>query len=412
MPTAFHEVLFPLDIALRSAGGPERRTEIVALGSGHEERNTRWAHSRRRYDAGYGATADTTNPLSAKLNNALWIAKTAAEGGTGDLRYKLSKENAGKTLSLLLQNNFSGRAEMGLTGDDDFHFKVSPNGSTWFEGIRIDRNTGKVSFPVSGGPREVLAANRTYYVRTDGSDANTGLANTSGGAFLTIQKAIDTVAALDLAAYSVTIQVGNGTYGGLVAAKSYVGAGPVTIVGDETTPSNVTISSATGTSGTAVLTFDTVLGKYVVKGLKLTSSVSGQHGLYALNGSIVDLQNVDFGALNGGWHMLGAQGGQINTVGNYKISGGAAYHVVALQSGSVSGQSITVTLTGAPAFTSAFARATRSGTMKSAAITYSGAATGPRYFAEPNGVVYTAGGGPNYFPGDSAGSAATGGQYV
>ena len=54
MPNAFHEVLFPLDIALKSVGGPERRTEIVALGSGGEERNARWAHSRRRYDAGYG----------------------------------------------------------------------------------------------------------------------------------------------------------------------------------------------------------------------------------------------------------------------------------------------------------------------------------------------------------------------
>lgn len=52
--TAFHDVLFPLDIALKSAGGPERRTEIVTLGSGREERNARWAHSRRRYDAGYG----------------------------------------------------------------------------------------------------------------------------------------------------------------------------------------------------------------------------------------------------------------------------------------------------------------------------------------------------------------------
>ena len=52
--TAFHDVLFPLDIALRSAGGPERRTEIVTAGSGREERNARWAHSRRRYDAGYG----------------------------------------------------------------------------------------------------------------------------------------------------------------------------------------------------------------------------------------------------------------------------------------------------------------------------------------------------------------------
>ena len=51
---AFHEILFPLDIALKSAGGPERKTEIVALGSGREERNARWAHSCRRYDAGYG----------------------------------------------------------------------------------------------------------------------------------------------------------------------------------------------------------------------------------------------------------------------------------------------------------------------------------------------------------------------
>jgi uncharacterized protein (TIGR02217 family) len=52
--TSFHEILFPLDIALRSAGGPERRTEIVSFGSGREQRNARWAHSRRRYDAGYG----------------------------------------------------------------------------------------------------------------------------------------------------------------------------------------------------------------------------------------------------------------------------------------------------------------------------------------------------------------------
>jgi uncharacterized protein (TIGR02217 family) len=51
---AFHEVRFPVDIGIRSKGGPERRTEIVTLGSGREERNARWAHARRRYDAGYG----------------------------------------------------------------------------------------------------------------------------------------------------------------------------------------------------------------------------------------------------------------------------------------------------------------------------------------------------------------------
>lgn len=51
---AFHEILFPLDVALGSRGGPERRTEVVTTGSGREERNARWAHARRRWNAGYG----------------------------------------------------------------------------------------------------------------------------------------------------------------------------------------------------------------------------------------------------------------------------------------------------------------------------------------------------------------------
>jgi uncharacterized protein (TIGR02217 family) len=52
--SAFHEILFPLDVSLRGRGGPERRTEIITLGSNREARNARWAHSRRRYEAGYG----------------------------------------------------------------------------------------------------------------------------------------------------------------------------------------------------------------------------------------------------------------------------------------------------------------------------------------------------------------------
>lgn len=51
---AFHAVRFPLDIALGARGGPERATEVVTLASGREERNSRWAQSRRRYNAGYG----------------------------------------------------------------------------------------------------------------------------------------------------------------------------------------------------------------------------------------------------------------------------------------------------------------------------------------------------------------------
>ena len=50
----FHDVRFPANLSFGSVGGPERRTEIVTLTNGFEERNSPWAHSRRRYDAGVG----------------------------------------------------------------------------------------------------------------------------------------------------------------------------------------------------------------------------------------------------------------------------------------------------------------------------------------------------------------------
>jgi hypothetical protein len=96
---------------------------------------------------GIGTTADATNPFAAKLNKALWTALTAGEGGDGDLRFTLNKETAADVLSLLMQSGFSGRAEMGLIGDDDLAVKVSPNGSSWAEAIRINKTTGSVDFP-------------------------------------------------------------------------------------------------------------------------------------------------------------------------------------------------------------------------------------------------------------------------
>jgi uncharacterized protein (TIGR02217 family) len=50
----FHDIRFPTAISRASSGGPERRTDVVVLGSGAEERNARWANSRRSYNAGYG----------------------------------------------------------------------------------------------------------------------------------------------------------------------------------------------------------------------------------------------------------------------------------------------------------------------------------------------------------------------
>lgn len=61
----FHEVRFPAALSFGSSGGPERRTEIVTLSNGFEERNSPWAHSRRRFDAGLGMRS--TDDLAAVI---------------------------------------------------------------------------------------------------------------------------------------------------------------------------------------------------------------------------------------------------------------------------------------------------------------------------------------------------------
>lgn len=85
---------------------------------------------------GLGTTSDAANPFAAKLNAALWTALTGGEGGSGDLRCSLNKEAAGKVLALIFQSAYSGRAEMGLLGDDDFCLKLSADGSAWQEVLR------------------------------------------------------------------------------------------------------------------------------------------------------------------------------------------------------------------------------------------------------------------------------------
>ncbi len=63
---SFHEVRFPTNISKGAQGGPERRTDVVVLGSGYEERNSRWANSRRSYNAGYGVLSlDTLHEVVA-----------------------------------------------------------------------------------------------------------------------------------------------------------------------------------------------------------------------------------------------------------------------------------------------------------------------------------------------------------
>ena len=90
---------------------------------------------------GVNATADTTNRLSVSSPASLFNHEGAGH------QQKINKAAAGDTASVLFQTAFSGRAEFGLTGDDDWHVKTSPDGSTWKEALIADKDTGEVRFP-------------------------------------------------------------------------------------------------------------------------------------------------------------------------------------------------------------------------------------------------------------------------
>ena len=370
---------------------------------------------------GINTTADATDRLSVKSPASLFDAEAA------DHRLKINKAAAGDTASLIFQSGYSGRAEFGLAGDDDWHVKVSADGAVWTEALTVDRTTGRVRLPAAlplgddnqvvarRHVRELLTANRTYYVRTDGSDSNNGLANTSGGAFLTIQKAVDVIwGTLDLSTYQVTVQIADGTYTGRVVAngpavgvkndQSVVassGSPPVIIQGNNCTPANVLVN----TTGDAFLGSDNAA--FQVRDLKIQSTSVGIH---ALTGAHINVQNVDFGACTAA-HIQAQFGAYVVGISSYTISGASPRHIRSL-TGYVGINAVTITLTGTPAFSDAFVVAERLGYVTAQSVTLSGSATGPRYDINHNSVVFTGGAGASYFPGDAVGTTAMGGQYA
>jgi hypothetical protein len=276
-------------------------------------------------------------------------------------------------------------------------------------GDPTDLSATQVKTILSLGALEVLSANRTYYVRTDGSDSNTGLANTAGAAFLTIQKAVDTVAGLVIGAYAVTIQVADGTYTGAVAVTGpWFGSGTVSLVGNVATPANCIVST-TSSHGITVQSG----GRLKVSGFKITTATSGSCllaqslGVLEVNGAI------ELGA-GATYHCQAASQGQITISASYSVTGAAAAHYFAGGGGFIiNSGSITVTFTGTLNFSTAFAYCFRASVTALTGMTFTGGAiTGTRYSASANAVIDTGAGGASYFPGNVAGSTATGGQYV
>lgn len=281
------------------------------------------------------------------------------------------------------------------------HWLLQQYDATLDKVVLLNPATGVIS---AAAVRTRLTANTTFYVATTGNDSNNGL--TAGTPWLTIQKAIDVISKqYDLAGFTATISVANGTYAGnAVVQTPVVGAGVVLLQGNVATPASCIISASANcvdVSGNAALQ---------LAGFKLTTS-SGNNISASNGGQIVLTGLMEFGTTPGA-DMVASQRGLIIVSANYTVSGSAAAHFTSNLGGFISSNSRTVTLSGTPAFAGAFASASDMGLIQCVSNTFSGAATGTRYSVSGNSVIETNGGGATYFPGSIAGASATGGQYI
>lgn len=266
--------------------------------------------------------------------------------------------------------------------------------------ILVFVNTGRIR----------LSGNSTIYVSTTGSDsANTGL--TSGSPFATLHFAYNYVQNnYDLNGHVITFQLADGTYtAGITAYGPIVGItgwGSVVFNGNATTPTNVVIST------TSADCFDAYLGAaFTVQNLEMKTTTGG----FCMNADYGGLLQVGPGCVFGACataHIAAQNNSLVGCAGNYKIVGGAPYHWLANNCGQLFISGFTITITGTPAFSTAFAFASVVGAMSVQGNTFSGSATGVRYSAASNGVINTNGGGSTYLPGGTAGTTATGGEYI
>lgn len=250
--------------------------------------------------------------------------------------------------------------------------------------------------------RTALTGDRTFYVRSDGSDSNDGSQNNSANAFVTPQHAIDVVKqTVDLAGHSVTIQIADaiGAYSGNIAVVGpFVGGGQVTLQGNLTVPANVILGTLSLQNGASLN----------VAGFTTSAITVTEQSRLFFTGKMKFQTNI------GGRHIQVLTGGYVNVLGNsYEIAGNAAYHWIVYEGGMLICQSNTITLTGTPAFATDFAEVDHGGWIICNAITFVNTATGKRWDASTNGIIETFGSGATYLPGNvNGGPVATQGQYL
>ena len=261
----------------------------------------------------------------------------------------------------------------------------------------------------SGGGRELLTANRTYYVRTDGSDSNDGLTNTSGGAFLTINRGIQQIAQIDGGGYSATLKVGNGTYTqNVLINQRFVGLTSVILEGDTTTPSNVIIAP---TSGSAIQ-IDTTSTRIDIQGFRLGNGTGTADALDCLSGITRLTGLMEWGATSNSHMIVQNPLSELRILTNYTVIGDTGIHMAAFDDPFISCNSPTsrtFTASGTRNATNNWLVADRRSGILLVNVTWSGTFTGGRYsvgaLSQIRRVSVTG------TPGDSGGTTDALGSY-
>ncbi|WP_240232905.1 DUF2460 domain-containing protein [Devosia lacusdianchii] len=159
---AFHPIRFPLDVALGARGGPERKTDVVTLAGGGEQRNGRWHHSRRRYNAGYGvkSRADMAAVLAffeerrGRLHGFLWRdgLDFSSNGGVPTALDQAIGTGDGSKTSFQLTKRYGASFDPYLrpiTKPVAGSVRVAVAGVALSSGWTVDVSTGVVGFNVA-----------------------------------------------------------------------------------------------------------------------------------------------------------------------------------------------------------------------------------------------------------------------
>ncbi|MEL7096044.1 MAG: DUF2793 domain-containing protein [Pseudomonadota bacterium] len=347
---------------------------------------------------GVNASADAVNRLAVSSEAVLFNHE-----GSGH-RLVINKAASNDTASLIFQTGFSGRAEFGTAGNDNFSIKVTADGANWQDALIIDAATGVVDTPIAGW-RKVKTGPTSYFVDPAlGNDNNDGL-SAGAGAFATLSHAVDVAQKIDAGGNGVTIHLADGNYASSAAVAfdhALPGASFLLIEGNLTNPEQVNLTAPEEV-------FDISSGSVILRGLSLGNSSGANPALRVSEQANLSIENIDFASA--GAHIR-IENAQVHAVGDYSISGGASAHIHLSDGGRFISDGVNINVTGAPEFTSSFLRSETCSSARFSATGFSGAATGVRYAVNSNGVIDTGGAGANFLPGDANGTTQSGGRYI